>query len=194
MEHFNNKLFRMDLSIIPADIISVIGKYLLIGNNDKFKFNKIFRKKNDNKLLKFFFGLDENVFRYVNNYIGIWYKIECKEIYIKPLMDCINSTCNTQIKRIRLFYTPFDYFSKNTSLYINDNFKFYDKDNNRIDVCDIIVNNKHLETISDKLQSIREKWNIKKQLIEYDKKIQLIKDMNNVFDFVYWKDNSDDEL
>ena len=32
MEHFNNKLFRMDLSIMPADIISVIGKHLLIGN------------------------------------------------------------------------------------------------------------------------------------------------------------------
>ena len=85
-------------------------------------------------------------------------------------MDCINSICNTQIKRIRLFYTPVDYLSKNSSLYISDSFKFYDKDNNRIDVCDIIVNNKHFETISDKLQSIREKWNIKKQLIEYDKK------------------------
>ena len=109
-------------------------------------------------------------------------------------MDCINSTCNTQIKRIGLFYTPFDYFNKNTSLFISNSFKFYDKDNNRINVCDIIINNKHLETISDKLQSIREKWNIKKQLIEYDKKIQSIKDMNNEVEFVYWKDNSDDKL
>ena len=194
MESINNKLFKMDLSIMPADVISIIGKYLLMGNDDNFKFNKIFRKKNDNDLLKFFFGLDENVFRYVNNYIGIWYKIECKEIYIKPLMDCINSTCNTQIKRIRLFYTPFDYFNKNTSLTISNCFKFYDKNNNRIDVCDIIVKNKHFEAISDKLQSIREKWNIKKQLIEYDKKIQSIKDMNNEVLFGYWKDNSDDEL
>ena len=72
-------------------------------------------------------------------------------------MDCINSICNTQIKRIRLFYTPFDYFNKNTSLFISDNFKFYDKDNNIIDVCDIIINNKHFETISDKVQSIRKK-------------------------------------
>ena len=99
MEHFNNKLFRMDLSIMPADIISVIGKYLLIGNNDKFKFNKIFRKKNDNKLLKFFFGLDGDIFRYVNNYIGLYNDIECKEIYIQPLIDCINSVCNTKIKK-----------------------------------------------------------------------------------------------
>ena len=170
MENTNNKLFKIDLSVMPADIISIIGKYLLMGNHDEFKFNKIFRKKNDNDLLQFFFGLDENVFRYVNNYIGMWYKIECKEIYIKPLMDCINSTCNTQIKSIRLFYTPYDYFNKNTSLTISKNFKFYDKDNKKIDVCDIIVNNKHFETIFDKLQSIREKWNIKKQLIEYDKK------------------------
>ena len=103
MENTNNKLFKMDLSVMPADIISIIGKYLVMGNHDEFKFKKIFRKKNDNDLLQFFFGLDENVFRYVNNYIGMWYKIECKEIYIKPLMDCINSTCNTQIKSIRLF-------------------------------------------------------------------------------------------
>ena len=49
------------------------GKYLLMGNNDKFKFNKIFRKKKDNKLFKLFFGLDGDIidiFRYVNNSIG----------------------------------------------------------------------------------------------------------------------------
>ncbi len=59
--------------------------------------------------------------------------------------------------------------------------------------CKIIVNNKHFETISDKLQSIREKWNIKKQLIEYNQKIQLIKDMNNEVLFAYWKYNDDDD-
>ncbi len=53
MESIQNKLFRMDLSVISADIISIIGKYLLMGNNDKVKFNKIFRKNNDNNLLKF---------------------------------------------------------------------------------------------------------------------------------------------
>ena len=46
--------------------------------------------------------------------------------------------------------------------------------------------------MSNKSQSIREKWNIKKQLIEYDKKIQLIKDMNNEVLFAYWKYNDDD--
>ncbi len=62
-----------------------------------------------------------------------------------------------------------------------------------MDVCDIIVNKKHFETISDKLQSHREKWNIRKQLSEYVKKIQLIKDMNNEVLFAYWKYNDDDD-
>jgi hypothetical protein len=39
----------MDLSIMPADVISIIGKFLLMGNNDTFKFNKLFRK------IRFFF-------------------------------------------------------------------------------------------------------------------------------------------
>jgi hypothetical protein len=45
MENTNNKLLKMDLSVMPADIISTIGKYLLMGKHDKFKFNKILRKK-----------------------------------------------------------------------------------------------------------------------------------------------------
>ena len=53
MELKNNKTFRMDLSILPEDIIPNIGKYLLMGYNDKYKFNKIFKKKNDSNLLKF---------------------------------------------------------------------------------------------------------------------------------------------
>ena len=34
----------MDLSVMPADVISVISKYLLMGIYDYFKFNKIFKK------------------------------------------------------------------------------------------------------------------------------------------------------
>ena len=118
MELKNNQLFRMDLSIIPADIIPVIGKYLLMGDNDKFKFNKIFRKKNDNKLLNFFFGLDGDIFRYVNNYIGDHHDIECKEIYIQPLIDCINSICNTKIIKIRVIYYPYIFvFRHNSELF-----------------------------------------------------------------------------
>ncbi len=45
MENINNKLFKMDLSVMPADIISIIGTNLLMYNNDKFKLNKIFRKQ-----------------------------------------------------------------------------------------------------------------------------------------------------
>ncbi len=71
--------------------------------------------------------------------------------------------------------------------------QFYHIDNKKNDVCDKIVNNKHFETISDNLQSIREKWNIQKQLIEYDKKIQLIEDMNNEVLLAYWKYNDDDD-
>ena len=56
-----------------------------MGGNDKFEFDKIFRTKNDNKLLNFFFGLDRDIFRYVNNFIGDHHDIECRGIYIQPL-------------------------------------------------------------------------------------------------------------
>ncbi len=45
MENTNNNLSKMDLSVIPADITSIIGKYLLMGNNDKFKFIKYLEKR-----------------------------------------------------------------------------------------------------------------------------------------------------
>ncbi len=65
MENKKKLSFRMDLSKMPADIISYTSKYLLMSSNDdKFKINKIFRKKNDNNLLKFFFCLDGDIFRY----------------------------------------------------------------------------------------------------------------------------------
>ncbi len=66
----------MDLSAIPEDVIPIIAKYLL-KFDITYKFDKIFRKKNDNNLLKYFFGNDENIFRYVNNFISYDYKIEC---------------------------------------------------------------------------------------------------------------------
>ncbi len=61
------------------------------------KFKKIFRKNNDNNLLKYFFGNDENIFRYVNNFISYDYKIECKEINIEPIMNYINEWFNTKL-------------------------------------------------------------------------------------------------
>jgi hypothetical protein len=75
--------FKIDLINLPSDIIPIIAKHLLIFDN-KFRFNKIFRKKNDNNLLKNFLGLDGDIFRYVNNYNGFYNNIECKEIYVKP--------------------------------------------------------------------------------------------------------------
>jgi hypothetical protein len=91
MENNNINLLKMriDLSAIPEDIIPIIAKYLL-EFDITYEFNKIFRKRNDNKLLKYFFGNDENIFRYVNNFISYNYKIECKEINIQPIMDYIN--------------------------------------------------------------------------------------------------------
>jgi uncharacterized protein YehS (DUF1456 family) len=62
MENNNMNLYKMriDLSAIPEDIIPIIAKYLLKFDM-KRRFNKIFRKRNDNKLLKYFFGNDENI-------------------------------------------------------------------------------------------------------------------------------------
>ncbi len=64
MENNNINCFkmRMNLSAIPEDIIPIIGRYLLKFDNT-YKFNKIIRKTNDNNLLKYFFGNDENIFR-----------------------------------------------------------------------------------------------------------------------------------
>ena len=100
MENKNNFLVKMDLSCMPTDIIPFIGKHLLTYDN-KFKFNKIFKKKQDIALLKFFFGEDDKLFKFINNYIGNKYKIECKDINLNPLMECINNTYNLNIKKIR---------------------------------------------------------------------------------------------
>ena len=99
----------MDLSAIPEDIIPIIAKYLL-KFDEKYRFNKIFRKKNDNNLLKYFFGNDENIFRYVNNFISYDYNIECKEINILPLMDYINECFNTKITKIKILYSLDDIY------------------------------------------------------------------------------------
>ena len=169
----------MDLSILPADIIPIIGKYLLMGYYDKFKFNKIFKEKNDNKLLKFFFGLDGNIFRYVNNYIGDHHDIECKEIYIQPLIDCINSICNTKIKKIRVIYHPYIFmFRHNSELYFKNNFKFYDKDNKKINIIDILIRHKKFIIIRKKIKSVQNKFNLEDQIIDFHVEIGYIKDNN----------------
>ena len=179
MENMKNiKLFRMDLSIIPVDVISVIGKYLLIGNNDKYKFNKIFRKRNDNKLLKFFFGLDGDIFRYVNNYIGDHHDIECKEIYVQPLIDYFNSVCNTKIKKIRVMYNPYIFFQHKPKLFLTDNFKFYDKDNKKINIIDMITHHKKFHTINKKIKSMKRNLNLEDQIIDFHVEIGYIKDNN----------------
>ena len=50
MENNNINLLKMriDLSAIPEDILPIIARYLLKFDNT-YKFNKIFRKRNDNK-------------------------------------------------------------------------------------------------------------------------------------------------
>ena len=139
MENNNINLFkmRMDLSAIPEDIIPIIAKYLL-KFDITYKFNKIFRKKNDNNLLKYFFGNDENIFRYVNNFISYDYKIECKEINIEPIMDYINKSFNTKITKIKLFYSLDDFYDGEVAgIKICDNYKKIDENN----IKSILLNN-----------------------------------------------------
>ena len=105
MKTNNNYSFRMDLSSMPADILPIISKHLLFSDY-KFKLNKIFRKNNDDNLLKFFFGDEKKLFKYINTYVGNNYKIECKDIDLKPLVECVNNTYNINVKQIRLNYHP----------------------------------------------------------------------------------------
>ncbi len=126
MENNNINCFkmRMDLSAIPEDVIPIIARYLLKFDNS-YKFNKIFRKNNDNHLLKYFFGNDEYIFRYVNNFISYDYKIECKEINIEHIVDYINECFNTKITKIKLFYSLDDFYDGELGyICLYDNFKF----------------------------------------------------------------------
>ena len=176
MENNNINCFkmRMDLSAIPEDIIPIIARYLLKFDNT-YKFNKIFRKNNDNNLLKYFFGNDENIFRYVNNFISYDYKIECKEINIEPIMDYINECFNTKITKIKLFYSLDDFFNGELGVCLYDNFKFYDKDNNKINILEVMSDyetNKQTRNKKYMISRLIDKMNIEKQLTEYDHKIK----------------------
>ncbi len=71
-------------------------------------------------------------------------------------MDCINTILNTKITKIRLFYTAYHYYNKTPLLTIMHNFKFHDKDNNKIDVYYIIKEKPNLDDIFIKLESLRE--------------------------------------
>ena len=130
MKSNNNYSFRMDLSSMPADILPIISKHLLFSDY-KFKLNKIFRKNNDDNLLKFFFGDDKKLFKYINTYIGNNYKIECKDIDFNPLVECVNNTYNINVKTIRLIYHTNGFIHSKIFISMND-FKFYDDSNNKI--------------------------------------------------------------
>ena len=125
-----NYSFRMDLSSMPADILPIISKHLLFSDY-KFKLNKIFRKNNDDNLLKFFFGVDRKLFKYINTYVGNDYKIECKDIDLNPLVDCVNNTYNVNVKTIRLNYHPNRFNFCKIFISMND-FKFYDDSKTKI--------------------------------------------------------------
>ena len=164
----------MNLSAIPEDILPIIARYLLKFDNT-YKFNKIFRKNNDNNLLKYFFGNDENIFRYVNNFISYDYQIECKEINIEPIMDCINECFNTKITKIKLFYSLDDFFNGELGVCLYDNFKFYDEDNNKINILEVMSDyetNKQTRNKKYMISRLIDKMNIDKQLTEYDHKIK----------------------
>ena len=143
MENKNKFLVKVDLSNMPTDIMPVIGKHLLSYDN-KFKFNKIFRKKQDNKLLKFFFGEDTKLFKFINNYIGNDYIIECKDIDLNPLMKCINNTYDLNVKKIRLLYNP-----KSVGWITPESFKYYDENDKRIKLNDTNDNSDDEEEIDE---------------------------------------------
>jgi hypothetical protein len=164
----------MNLSAIPEDILPIIARYLLKFDNT-YKFNKIFRKNNDNNLLKYFFGNDENIFRYVNNFISYDYQIECKEINIEPIMDYINECFNTKITKIKLFYSLDDFFNGELGVCLYDNFKFYDEDNNKINILEVMSDyetNKQTRNKKYMISRLIDKMKIDKQLTEYDHKIK----------------------
>jgi hypothetical protein len=164
----------MNLSAIPEDILPIIARYLLKFDNT-YKFNKIFRKNNDNNLLKYFFGNDENIFRYVNNFISYDYQIECKEINIEPIMDYINECFNTKITKIKLFYSLDDFFNGELGVCLYDNFKFYDEDNNKINILEVMSDyetNKKTRHKQYLISRLIDKMKIDKQLTEYDHKIK----------------------
>ncbi len=122
----------MDLSSLgmPADLIPIIGKDLFFHDN-KFKFNQIFEKNIDNKLNKlstFFFGGDDKWFKFINNYHDA-YEVECKEIDLNPLIDSINNSCSTQIKKMKLFYNPHvvDHSNKCIDIDLNHDVECYDE-------------------------------------------------------------------
>ena len=177
MENNNMNLYKMriDLSAIPEDIIPIIAKYLL-KFDIKRRFNKIFRKRNDNKLLKYFFGNDENIFRYVNNFVSYDYKIECKEIYIEPIMDYINKSFNTKITKIKLFYSLDDFYDGEVAcIYLRDIFKLYDENNIKINVKKLMSDYDENRQTRNKCYTISrliDKLNIDKQLTAYDHKIK----------------------
>jgi len=176
MENNNINCFkmRMNLSAIPEDILPIIARYLLKFDNT-YKFNKIFRKNNDNNLLKYFFGNDENIFRYVNNFISYDYQIECKEINIEPIMDYINECFNTKITKIKLFYSLDDFFNGELGVCLYDNFKFYDEDNNKINILEVMSDyetNKKTRHKQYLISRLIDKMKIDKQLTEYDHKIK----------------------
>jgi hypothetical protein len=164
----------MNLSAIPEDILPIIARYLLKFDNT-YKFNKIFRKNNDNNLLKYFFGNDENIFRYVNNFISYDYQIECKEINIEPIMDYINECFNTKITKIKLFYSLDDFFNGELGVCLYDNFKFYDEDNNKINILEVMSDyetNKQTRNKKYMISRLIDTMNVDKQLNEYDRKIK----------------------
>lgn len=130
MKTNNNYSFRMDLSSMPTDILPIISKHLLFSDY-KFKLNKIFRKNNDDNLLKFFFGDDKKLFKYINTYTGNNYHIECKDIDFNPLVECVNNTYNINVKTIRLNYHPNRFIFSKIFISMND-LKFYDDSNNKI--------------------------------------------------------------
>ena len=53
-------------------------------------------------------------------------------------MDYVNECFNSKITKIKLFYGLDDFYDGKVCVCLLDNFKFYDKDNNKINILEVM--------------------------------------------------------
>ncbi len=90
-------------------------------------------------------------------------------------MDYVNECFNTKITKIKLFYSLDDFYDGKVGVCLYDNFKFYDKDNNKINILEVMSDyetNKKTRHKKYLISRLIDTMNIDNQLNEYDRKIK----------------------
>ena len=90
-------------------------------------------------------------------------------------MDYVNECFNTKITKIKLFYSLDDFCDGELGVFLYDNFKFYDKDNNKINILEVMYDyetNKKTRHKQYLISRLIDTMNVDKQLNEYDRKIK----------------------